>query len=78
MFDEHQLPSAGSDWQMIGRQPICIPVEEKGMKIPTKIYAEYCDDVDEKNRYYYAYVLSKIITDFSGIQGNIKTIDISI
>lgn len=38
--------------------------EEKGMKIPTKIYAEYCDDVDEKNRYYYAYVLSKIITDF--------------
>lgn len=38
--------------------------KEKGMEIPTKIYAEYCDDVDEKNRYYYAYVLSKVITDF--------------
>lgn len=38
--------------------------KEKGMEIPTKIYAEYCDDVDEKNRFYYAYVLSNVISDF--------------
>lgn len=39
--------------------------EQHGMEIPTKIYAEYCDDVDEENRFYYAYILSKIITDFT-------------
>lgn len=38
--------------------------EEKGMNIPTMMYAEFCDDVDEKNRYYYGYVLSKVINDF--------------
>lgn len=38
--------------------------EEKGMNLPTKIYAEFCDDVEEANRYYYGYVLSKLIKDF--------------
>lgn len=38
--------------------------EEYGMEIPTKVYAEYCDDVDEDNRYYYAFVLSKMMKDF--------------
>jgi F-box protein, helicase, 18 len=46
--------------------------KEKGMDIPTKVYAEYCEDVDEKNRNYYAFVLSKVINDFAQSAYNIE------
>lgn len=36
-----------------------------GMDISTLTYAEFCDDVEEKSRYSYGYVLSKLITEFS-------------
>jgi len=53
----------GLAYSIFGRQ-YSERFEKHGMNIPTMLYATYCDDVDEENRYYYAYVLSKIIKDF--------------
>jgi superfamily I DNA/RNA helicase len=39
--------------------------DKYGMNLSTLDYVEYCDDVDEENRYSYAYVISQLIKDFS-------------
>lgn len=39
--------------------------KEHGMEIPSLIYAEYCMDVDEENRYTYAYIISKLLKEFA-------------
>lgn len=39
--------------------------EKHGMQLSVKIIAEqFCDDVEKNNRYYYAFVLSKLLKDF--------------
>jgi hypothetical protein len=39
--------------------------EEHGMEIPVLTYAEYCMDVEESNRYRYAYIMSKLLKQFA-------------
>jgi superfamily I DNA/RNA helicase len=38
--------------------------EDNGMSLSIMDYADYCDDVDEENRYSYGYIISKLIKDF--------------